>query len=374
MVYHPFRHLGLKALSVGLAALLWFVVARDQIVERSLRVPLEYQSIPEALEIVGDPPGMVDVRVRGASSALGRLQAGDVVAVLNLQGTRPGSRIFHLLTGEVRVPFGIEVTQVTPPLFGTDGVRGKAGEFPLEPDNRRTTRRRARPGDAGSRGRPSAFVVGRDTRESGEWIERELARGPFRSPGARRSRPLGVIPTPAVAYVAPRDGVRRGPRDLGLAQSVRGQRHQGVLGPGEKFTEALERQVEAIVADLVGWWRSAARPVEDRRLVDAYIAHARSRCPSRSGSGHARLAVDCANGATTTVAPRLFRELGFDVHAGQRAGRPQHQPANAGRPTPRPVAKRCARRLPDGGRVRRRRRPRDLRRRLGRSSTATPCC
>ena len=127
MVYHPFRHLGLKALSVGLAALLWFVVARDQVVERSLRVPLEYQSIPEALEIVGDPPGMVDVRVRGASSALGRLQPGDVVAVLNLQGARPGSRIFHLLTGEVRVPFGIEVTQVAPPTVAID----------LEPTGRR---------------------------------------------------------------------------------------------------------------------------------------------------------------------------------------------------------------------------------------------
>ncbi len=128
MAYHPFRHLGLKALSVGLAALLWFVVARDQVVERSLRVPLEYQNIPDVLEIVGDPPGMVDVRVRGASSALGRLQAGDVVAVLDLQGARPGTRIFHLLTGQVRAPFGVEVAQVAPPTVSIE----------LEPTGRRT--------------------------------------------------------------------------------------------------------------------------------------------------------------------------------------------------------------------------------------------
>lgn len=128
MAYHPFRHLGLKAVSVGLAALLWFVVARDQVVERSLRVPLEYQNIPEVLEIVGDPPGMVDVRVRGASSALGRLQPGDVVAVLDLQGARPGTRIFHLLTGQVRAPFGVEVAQVAPPTVSIE----------LEPTGRRT--------------------------------------------------------------------------------------------------------------------------------------------------------------------------------------------------------------------------------------------
>ena len=83
-------------------------------------------------------------------------------------------------------------------LFGTDGVRGKAGEFPLDPP---TVARlgaalvRAMP-DAG---RPLRFVLGRDTRESGECIERELARG-IHSAGAQITS-VGVIPTPAVAFI-----------------------------------------------------------------------------------------------------------------------------------------------------------------------------
>src|SRR5687767_7719380 len=82
-------------------------------------------------------------------------------------------------------------------LFGTDGVRGTAGEYPLDHETV------ARIGAAlvrsiGLRDR-LRFVVGRDTRESGEWIERELARG-VRSEGAQITT-AGVIPTPAIAYV-----------------------------------------------------------------------------------------------------------------------------------------------------------------------------
>src|SRR5688572_3405405 len=82
-------------------------------------------------------------------------------------------------------------------LFGTDGVRGTAGEYPLDHETV------ARLGAALVRSMRSAaglrFVVGRDTRESGEWIERELARG-VRSEGGTITT-AGVIPTPAIAYV-----------------------------------------------------------------------------------------------------------------------------------------------------------------------------
>jgi YbbR domain-containing protein len=115
MAYHPFRNLWLKAFSIALATLLWFTVSRDQIVERSLRVPLEFQNVPEGLDIVGDPPATVDIRVRGASSLLGRLEPGEVIAVLDLRGARSGQRLFHLITDQVRAPFGIEVGQVSPP-------------------------------------------------------------------------------------------------------------------------------------------------------------------------------------------------------------------------------------------------------------------
>jgi YbbR domain-containing protein len=114
MAIRPFRHLGLKVLAVGLATGLWLAVVGERTVERSLRVPLEFENIPSALEIVGSVPAAVDVRVRGASSALSRLQPGDVVAILDLTGARPGSRLFHLRTDQVRAPFGVEVTQVVP--------------------------------------------------------------------------------------------------------------------------------------------------------------------------------------------------------------------------------------------------------------------
>lgn len=133
MAYHPFRNLGLKALSLVLATGLWLAIARDQSVERSLRVPLEYQNIPDGLEIVGDPPGSVDVRVRGASSALGRLEAGEVVAVLDLRGARSGPRLFHLLTNEVRVPFGIEVAQISPPTVSLEFEKTGRKVVPVKP-------------------------------------------------------------------------------------------------------------------------------------------------------------------------------------------------------------------------------------------------
>lgn len=114
MSYHPFRHLGLKVLALALATLLWLTVAGEHIVERSLRVPLEFRNIPPQLEIVGEPPPTVDVRLRGSSSLLSRVQPGEVVAVLDLTGTRPGSRLFNLRTEEARAPFGVEVAQVIP--------------------------------------------------------------------------------------------------------------------------------------------------------------------------------------------------------------------------------------------------------------------
>src|SRR5512138_629976 len=96
MAYHPFRHLGLKVLAIALAVLLWLTVAGEHVVERSVRVPLEFRNIPQQLEIVGDPPSSVDVRLRGSSALLSRLEPGEIVAVLDLSAARPGSRLFHL--------------------------------------------------------------------------------------------------------------------------------------------------------------------------------------------------------------------------------------------------------------------------------------
>ena len=197
-------------------------------------------------------------------------------------------------------------------LFGTDGVRGTAGEYPLD---RRTV---SRLGGAlaramGGAERPLRFIVGRDTRESGEWIEVELARGA--STAGARLTSAGVIPTPAIAYVT-----RSMSFDAGLVISASHNPFQdnGIKvfsGTGEKFTEALEREVEAIV-ERDDWSvpDSAEAPIDRIDVIDAYLAHASLALPSPQRLGRLNIAVDMANGATTSVAPRLFRDLGFDVH------------------------------------------------------------
>lgn len=111
----PFGHFWLKLLSVGFAVLLWLFVSGDETVERGLRVPLEFQQFPDGLEMLGDPPSVVDVRVRGASAVLSRVGAGDIVAQLDLKAARVGRRLYQMSPEQVRVPFGVQVVQVTPP-------------------------------------------------------------------------------------------------------------------------------------------------------------------------------------------------------------------------------------------------------------------
>jgi YbbR domain-containing protein len=133
MAYHPFRHLGLKILAVALAGGLWLTVAGEHIVERSFRAPLAVRNLPAALEIVGDLPAGVDVRVRGSSTQLSRLDPGDVVVMLDLTNARPGERLFHLRTDEVRTPYGIDVAQVMPPSLALTVERSLTRTVPVVP-------------------------------------------------------------------------------------------------------------------------------------------------------------------------------------------------------------------------------------------------
>ena len=134
MAYHPFRNLGLKFLSTCIAAMLWLVVAGERVVERVLRAPVEFQNLPSGLELVGNLPDTVEVRLRGSSGALSRMAAGDLSAVLDLRTARPGRRLFHVTPTQVTVPYGIEVVQVGPSTitmeFETSGLR----MVPVEPD------------------------------------------------------------------------------------------------------------------------------------------------------------------------------------------------------------------------------------------------
>ena len=81
---------------------------------------VEFRNVPPSLEIVGNTPDTVNVRVRGSSAVLSRLQPGDIVAVLDLSTARSGSRIFAVRTDQVRAPFGVEVSQVLPATIPLD--------------------------------------------------------------------------------------------------------------------------------------------------------------------------------------------------------------------------------------------------------------
>jgi phosphoglucosamine mutase len=199
-----------------------------------------------------------------------------------------------------------------PRLFGTDGVRGKAGQYPLDPP---TVRRIGAALVRALRHDDKAvqFLVGRDTRESGEWIERELASG-ARSQGATLVS-AGVVPTPAIAYLTPRMGYTAG---VVISASHNPFEDNGIKvfsGAGEKFTEELEQHVEDIIAD-ASWEASHhdAAPVEKIDYRSEYLSHLRRILPPDERLRGMTVVVDCANGATTTVAPRLFKEMGFDAH------------------------------------------------------------
>jgi phosphoglucosamine mutase len=199
-----------------------------------------------------------------------------------------------------------------PRLFGTDGVRGTAGKYPLDHS---TVRRlgaalvRALPHAGADRPR---LLVGRDTRESGGWIEAELAHGAA-AEGAQVAS-AGVVPTPAVAYLTRTEGYDAG---VVISASHNPFEDNGIKvfsGRGEKFTERVEHQVEAIVAD-PSWHVGSGVPAEVPRvhLAGAYLDHLRAVLPPEVRPGGFKIAIDCANGATTTVAPQLFAGLGMDV-------------------------------------------------------------
>lgn len=129
----PFGHLSLKTLSVVFAALLWFSVSGEEVVERGLRIPLELMQFPAELELLGEAPSVVDVRVRGASGTLSRIGSSDLIAVLDLRAARVGRRLYQLTPEVVRVPFGVQVVQVTPPSVALAFERSATKQVPVVP-------------------------------------------------------------------------------------------------------------------------------------------------------------------------------------------------------------------------------------------------
>ena len=132
MAMFPFRYKRLKILSVVIAAMLWLMVSGERVVERVMRAPVEFQNLPPGLELVGNPPDTVEVRLRGSSGALSRIGPADLSTVLDLRTARPGRRLFHLTPTQVNKPYGIESSSES---VGGDGVRNSGVRMvPWMPD------------------------------------------------------------------------------------------------------------------------------------------------------------------------------------------------------------------------------------------------
>lgn len=199
-------------------------------------------------------------------------------------------------------------------LFGTDGIRGRAGAPPLDP---KTINRvgaalvRAMPKNG-----PNArtrVLIGRDTRESGEWIERELTRGVAAEGGDVAS--AGVIPTPAIAYLTRSESFDAG---IVISASHNPYEDNGIKvfsGRGEKLGESFEARIETLVADSSWTVTPGSASPSPNNLVQPYVDHLQQILNDAGPLRGSRIVVDCANGATCTVAPGVFKALGFDVVA-----------------------------------------------------------
>jgi phosphoglucosamine mutase len=206
-------------------------------------------------------------------------------------------------------------------LFGTDGIRGEAGKFPLDSCTVRVIGRSLARHLAERTGRRPRIVTGRDTRESGPWIERDLIAG-ARAVGAE-VHSAEIITTPGIAFLA-----RTLPADAGVVISASHNPYQDngikVFDPsGRKLDEATERRIEKDIAEASGENPSVSDQVPEQTANEKHAAELRMRYLNYLEHDVAHdlslrdltMVVDCANGAAYELAPELFGRLGARVIA-----------------------------------------------------------
>jgi len=200
-------------------------------------------------------------------------------------------------------------------LFGTDGIRGVAGEPPLDSATiRRVGQALARVlGEAHAEPR---VLVGRDTRLSGPAIEAELGRGLMA--GGATTVSAGILPTPAVAYLTTALGL-----DAGCVVSAsHNPFHDNGLKlfgrDGHKLDDASERRIEGLVAEMSDVDEDGPAPQVrsegvDPELERRYLDHVRAVVGADFSLAGRRIVLDCANGAASMAGPELYRSLGATV-------------------------------------------------------------
>ena len=205
-------------------------------------------------------------------------------------------------------------------LFGTDGVRGPAGRFPLDAVTIRTLGTSLAVHLQETLGRPPTIVIGRDTRESGPWLEQALIDGA--TGGGAECKSAGVITTPGVAYLA-----RTLNADAGVVISASHNPYQDngvkMFAPsGRKLDDETERLIESDIftsPDERRWQyeKGTGRNPGDLgiQLRTRYLDFLASEIGQGLSLTTLHLVIDCANGAASNLAPSLFERLGATVIA-----------------------------------------------------------
>ena len=206
-------------------------------------------------------------------------------------------------------------------LFGTDGIRGTPGEYPL--DDRTLywagrsvgayLQRQAGPGEQNETA--PRVLVGMDTRESGPHIAGQIAAG-LAEEGIRIAS-AGVISTPGVACLVRQEHFAAG---VVISASHNPYEDNGVklfAGSGMKFPDEIEGQLEAaILRQQDGKLPAIAKQLQaDRKLDEDYLEFLRGHGISGANLAGMKIVLDCANGAASSLGPALFSSLGAHVTA-----------------------------------------------------------
>lgn len=191
-------------------------------------------------------------------------------------------------------------------MFGTDGIRGTVGLFPLDEASL------VKLGNAiGRILNPVSIIIGRDTRESGHDIENALAAG---LPNRTDVYFSGVVPTPGLSYLTGREGFEYG---IMITASHNPYTDNGIKilnREGEKISDELEHEIEDYFFDMKQPQKNDVSRREDLSLPERYRDFLSRYLPViEHPRPDWRLVVDCANGATYELAPRIFVDSGFDV-------------------------------------------------------------
>ena len=208
----------------------------------------------------------------------------------------------------------LQAAQMGERLFGTDGIRGVANQFPITPEVALQLGRAVARALEAARPGKHKVVIGKDTRVSGSMLETALTSG-LVSEGATVLL-TGPVPTPAVAHLTRSMACDAG---IMLTASHNPYADNGikVFGPdGYKLGDGLESEIERMIGESeLGGPAEGARIGKAFRIDDSvgrYIEFAKSAVGAKSLEG-LKVVVDCANGAAYFVGPLIFEELGAEV-------------------------------------------------------------